>query len=57
MVNLSCVQAYQECLRGQYQKSSDQHSSTTTPTIRMENIRLGFANMIRLKRALYRLVT
>ena len=58
MLSLSCVQAYQQALSGQYEAALSSLIAVDPvqyKTLRMNNLYLGFANLIRSRRALHRL--
>jgi len=57
VLSLGCAEAYQHALMGRYQLAMTQlmkHDPFMNKTPRMNNIYIGFANMIRLKKALHR---
>lgn len=57
MLSLICLQAYHRALSGRYDEALDiltEHDPTHHKTLRMDNIFLGFAIMIRFRRAMHR---
>ena len=59
LLSLSCAQAYQQALSGHYDAAISALIAADPvqyKTVRMNNVHLGFANLVRLKRAIHRSV-
>ena len=55
MLNVICLQAYQRAVSGRYEEALsmlNEHNPAAHRTLRMNNIYIGFATMIKLRKAL-----